>query len=344
MNASEFAGTQDQRPPDFRTFMRCRRKQRAYLFLCGFFLSLPVAGANQFPVRPVRIIVPAGAGGVTDVVARVVAQRLGERLGQQIIVDNRPGAGGVTGSDIVAKATPDGYTLLLAFPSHAVHPSLVAKLPYDSVKSFAPITLTSMVAPAITVTANFPARSVQELITLAKDKPGTLNFGSVGSGSLGHLAGELFRAMAGIRVTQIFYKGAPQVMTALIGGEVQVYFAATMANVLPQVKAGRVRLLGVATRARLPFLPDVPTIADTLPGYEVQGWNGLLAPAGTPRAIVELLNREVVRIVKAPAFGEQFAAEGIVPVGNTPEEFTRVIINDIAKWAKVIKAAGINSE
>lgn len=315
-----------------------------YLFLLIFFGSVPARAADTFPVRPVRIIVPAGAGGVTDVVARVVAQRLGERVGQQVIVDNRPGAGGVSGSEIVAKATPDGYTLLLAFPSHAVHPSLVARLPYDSVKSFAPITLISMVAPAIAVTTNFPARSVQELITLAKEKPGTLNFGSVGSGSLGHLSGELFRAMANIRVTQIFYKGAPQVMTALIGGEIQVYFVASMATAMPQVKAGRARFLGVATRERLPFLPDVPPIADTVPGYEVQGWNGLLAPAGTPRATVDLLNREVVRIVKTPAFGEQFAAEGIVPVGNTPEEFTRVIVADIAKWAKVIKAAGIRAE
>lgn len=304
----------------------------------------PARAADTFPVRPVRIIVPAGAGGVTDVVARVVSQRLGDRIGQQVIVDNRPGAGGVTGSEIVAKATPDGYTLLLAFPSHAVHPSLVARLPYDSVKSFTPVTLISVVAPAIAVTTNFPARSVQEFIVLAKEKPGTLNFGSVGSGSLGHLSGELFRAMAGIRVTQIFYKGAPQVMTSLIGGEIQVYFVASMATALPQVKAGRVRFLGVATRERLPFLPDVPPIADTVPGYEVQGWNGLLAPAGTPRPTVELLNREVVRIVKAPAFGEQFAAEGIVAVGNTPEEFTRVIVTDIAKWAKVIKAAGIKSE
>jgi tripartite-type tricarboxylate transporter receptor subunit TctC len=315
-----------------------------YLFLLLFFMTGPARAADTFPVRPVRIIVPAGAGGVTDVVARVVSQRLGDRIGQQVIVDNRPGAGGVTGSEIVAKATPDGYTLLLAFPSHAVHPSLVARLPYDSVKSFTPVTLISVVAPAIAVTTNFPARSVQEFIVLAKEKPGTLNFGSVGSGSLGHLSGELFRAMAGIRVTQIFYKGAPQVMTSLIGGEIQVYFVASMATALPQVKAGRVRFLGVATRERLPFLPDVPPIADTVPGYEVQGWNGLLAPAGTPRPTVELLNREVVRIVKAPAFGEQFAAEGIVAVGNTPEEFTRVIVTDIAKWAKVIKAAGIKSE
>ncbi len=315
-----------------------------YLFLLLFFMTGPARAADTFPVRPVRIIVPAGAGGVTDVVARVVSQRLGDRIGQQVIVDNRPGAGGVTGSEIVAKATPDGYTLLLAFPSHAVHPSLVARLPYDSVKSFTPVTLISVVAPAIAVTTNFPARSVQEFIVLAKEKPGTLNFGSVGSGSLGHLSGELFRAMAGIRVTQIFYKGAPQVMTSLIGGEIQVYFVASMATALPQVKAGRVRFLGVATRERLPFLPDVPPIADTVPGYEVQSWNGLLAPAGTPRPTVELLNREVVRIVKAPAFGEQFAAEGIVAVGNTPEEFTRVIVTDIAKWAKVIKAAGIKSE
>ena len=307
-------------------------------------LPFAAPAADTYPARPVRIVVPTGAGGVTDVVARVIAQKLGERLGQQVIVDNRPGAGGVLGTQIVATAAPDGHTLALVFPSHAVNPTLVAKLPYDSVKSFAPITLVSVVAPVIMVNAAFPARSVKELIAIAKEKPGTINIGSVGSGSLGHLSSELFRAMAGLQVTQVFYKGAPQVMTALIGGEIQVYFVASMATALPQLKAGRVRALGVATRERLPFMPDVPPIADTVPGYEVQGWNGMLAPAGTSRAIVDQLNREIVRIVKTPQFAEQFAAEGIVPVGNRPDEFTRVMMADIAKWAKVIKAAGIRGD
>jgi tripartite-type tricarboxylate transporter receptor subunit TctC len=313
-----------------------------HLFLLTLFCATPIRAA--YPERPVRIIVPTGAGGVTDVVARVIAQKLGERLGQQVIVDNRPGAGGVPGTQLAATAAPDGHTLALVFPSHAVNPTLVAKLPYDSVKSFAPITLVSVVAPVIMVNAAFPARSVKELIAIARDKPGAINIGSVGSGSLGHLSSELFRAMAGVQVTQVFYKGAPQVMTALIGGEIQVYFVASMATALPQLKSGRVRALGVATRERLPFMPEVPPIADTVPGYEVQGWNGMLAPAGTPRAIVERLNRDIVAIVKTPQFAEQFAAEGIVPVGNTPEEFTRVMIADIAKWAKVIRAAGIRPE
>lgn len=312
----------------------------------GGLLLLPclAQAADSYPTRPVRIVVPTGAGGVTDVVARVLAQKMGERLGQQVIVDNRPGAGGVLGTQIAATAAPDGYTLVLVFPSHAVNPTLVAKLPYDSVKSFAPITLVSVVAPVLVVNATLPVRSVKDLIALAKDKPGTINFGSVGSGSLGHLSGDLFRAMAGLQVTQVFYKGAPQVMTSLIGGEIQVYFVASMATALPQLKSGRVRALGVGTRERLPFLPEVPPIADTVPGYEVQGWNGMLAPAGTPRAIVDRLNSEIVRIVKTPQFAEQFAAEGIVPVGNTPEEFTRVIIADIAKWGKVIRAAGVRSD
>ena len=318
---------------------------RAALLSCLLSGATHLAhAAERFPARPLRIVVPTGAGGVTDVVARVVAQKLGDRLGQQVIVDNRPGAGGVPGSQIVAAAAPDGYTLLMVFPSHAVNPTLVKKLPYDSVKSFAPITLVSVVAPAIVVSASSPARSVKELIALAKDKPGVLNFGSVGSGSLAHLSGELFRAMAGLQVTQVFYKGSPQVMTALVGGEIQVYFAASMGTVLPHLKSGRVRVLGVATRERLPFLPDVPPVADTVPGYEVQGWNGLLAPAGTPRTIVDHLNREVVRIVKTPQFAEQFAPEGIVPVGNTPDQFMQVMVNDIAKWASVIKSAGIRAE
>lgn len=312
----------------------------------GGLLLLPclAQAADSYPTRPVRIVVPTGAGGVTDVVARVLAQKMGERLGQQVIVDNRPGAGGMLGTQIAATAAPDGYTLVLVFPSHAVNPTLVAKLPYDSVKSFAPITLVSVVAPVLVVNATLPVRSVKDLIALAKDKLGAINFGSVGSGSLGHLSGDLFRAMAGLQVTQVFYKGAPQVMTSLIGGEIQVYFVASMATALPQLKSGRVRALGVGTRERLPFLPEVPPIADTVPGYEVQGWNGMLAPAGTPRAIVDRLNSEIVRIVKTPQFAEQFAAEGIVPVGNTPEEFTRVIIADIAKWGKVIRAAGVRSD
>lgn len=315
---------------------------RIKLLFCLCFLSSGAGAA--YPERPVRIVVPTGAGGVTDVVARVIAQRLGERLGQQVIVDNRPGAGGVPGSQIVATAAPDGHTLLMVFPSHAVNPSLVAKLPYDSVKSFAPISLTSSVAPALVVSANSPSRSVQDFIALAREKPNALNFGSVGRGSLAHLAGELFRAMANIQVTQVFYKGSPQVMTALVGGEIQVYFAASMGTVFPQLKAGRVRVLGVCTRERLPFLPDVPSISDSVPGYEVSGWNGLLAPAATPRAVIDQLNREIVRIVKTPQFAEQFAPEGIVPVGNTPEQFAQVMVNDIAKWAKVIKAAGIRAE
>ena len=312
----------------------------------GGLLLLPclAQAADSYPTRPVRIVVPTGAGGVTDVVARVLAQKMGERLGQQVIVDNRPGAGGVLGTQIAATAAPDGYTLVLVFPSHAVNPTLVAKLPYDSVKSFAPITLVSVVAPVLVVNATLPVRSVKDLIARANDQPGAINFGSVGSGSLGHLSGDLFRAMAGLQVTQVFYKGAPQVMTSLIGGEIQVYFVASMATALPQLKSGRVRALGVGTRERLPFLPEVPPIADTVPGYEVQGWNGMLAPAGTPRAIVDRLNSEIVRIVKTPQFAEQFAAEGIVPVGNTPEEFTRVIIADIAKWGKVIRAAGVRSD
>jgi tripartite-type tricarboxylate transporter receptor subunit TctC len=323
-------------------------KQLAARALCAGVFAIPLPafaqGAGVFPSRPVRIVVPTGAGGVTDVVARAISSKLGERLAQQVIVDNRPGAGGVPGTQIVANAAPDGYTLALVFPSHAVNPALVAKLPYDSVKSFAPITLVSAVAPVIVVNAAFPARNVREFIAIAKEKPGTVNIGSVGSGSLGHLSSELFRAMAGIQVTQVFYKGAPQVMTALIGGEIQSYFVASMATALPQMKAGRIRALGVGTRERLPFMPEVPPIADSVPGYDVQGWNGMLAPAGTPRAIIDQLNREIVRIVKTPQFAEQFAPEGIVPVGNTPEQFTQTMIADIAKWAKVIKAAGIRGE
>ena len=306
-------------------------------------LAAPSAhSAEAYPVRPVRIVVPTGAGGITDILARAIAQKLGDELGQQVIVDNRPGASGIVGSQIVAAATPDGHTLLMVYPSHPVNPSLIAKLPYDTVKAFAPITMVSAVAMLLVVNAALPAKSVRELIDLSKQRQ--LHYGAVGLGSLGHLGAELFRFRSGADMSLVAYKGAPQVFTALVGGEIGVYFVATMSSAMPLVRAGRLRVLGVSTAQRIPALPDVPPIADTVPGYDVRGWNGLLAPAGTPRAIVERLNREIVRIVHTPEFGERLAAEGAVPVGNTPAQFDAVIRSDIQMWAKVIRDAGIRAE
>src|SRR5437764_7611046 len=319
-------------------------KSTGWLFAACAVLSGELYAADGHPARPIRMIGPTGAGGVTDTLGRIIANRLGADLGQQVVIDNRPGASGIIGSNIVAQAVPDGYTLLMAFPTHVVNPTLFPSIPYDTVRAFAPITIVSTVAMALIVNAEFPARSVQELIAYAKANPGRLNYGSVGSGSLGHLGAELFRSMAGIRMTHVPYKGAPQVLSALIAGEINMYMVASISGVVPQVKAGRVRALGVSTKQPLAVLPQVPPAADALPGYEARGWNGILAPAGTPKAIVERLHDGIVKVVRSPEFTQQLTNEGATAVGNTPPEFDAVIRADIAKWAAVIREAGIKSD
>jgi len=301
--------------------------------------AVSAAAADAYPNRPVRLVVPTGAGGNTDTFARIVADKLKGQLGQQVIVDNRTGASGIVGSDIVAKAAPDGYTLLMAFPSHPVNPSLYSDLPYDTLKDFAPVTMVTSVTQVLLVNPKLSINSVKDLIAQVKERPGTFNHGVVGRGSLGDLSAEVFSMMSGARLTQIAYKGAPQVMTALIGGELQVYFSPPVVAI-PQMKAGRVRALGVSTKKRLAAIPEVPTIAEAgLPGFEVVGWNGILAPAKTPRAIIERLHAEIVKVVRTPEVEADIFAQGIEPIGNTPEEFDRVIRADIARWAKILKGA-----
>jgi tripartite-type tricarboxylate transporter receptor subunit TctC len=261
-----------------------------------------------------------------------------------VIVDTRPGASGTLGSHIVAKSTPDGYTLLMVFPSHPVNPSLYRDIPYDTVKAFAPITMISAVSPVLLVATQSPARSMSDLIRLAKAKSGALNHGSVGSGSMGSLGAELLRSLAGIQFTQVAYKGSPQALTALISGEIDFYLIGSVGTAAAQIKAGRVRALGVGARQRVPALPDVPPIADTVPGYEARGWNGILAPAGTPKAVIAKLNQEIVKILRSPEFGQILAREGATPIGNTPAEFDAVIREDIAKWAKIVRESGIKAQ
>jgi tripartite-type tricarboxylate transporter receptor subunit TctC len=305
---------------------------------------LPAHAAEIYPSHPIRMIVPTGAGGVTDVLGRVIAHKLGESLGQQVVIDNRPGASGIVGSQIVAGAAPDGYTLLMVFPTHVVNPYLYKSVPYDTVKAFAPVTTVSTVSLLLTVNPDLPVKSTQELIAYAKAKPGQLNYGTVGSGSLGHLGAELFRSMSGTRMTQIAYKGSPQILAALIGGEINMYMIASISGAMPQIKSGRLRALGVSTKQSLPVLPNVPPIADALPGYEARGWNGILAPAGTPKAIIDKLHKEIVKIVRSPDFAKNLTAEGATAVGNTPEEFAAMIRADMQKWAAVISEAGIKGE
>jgi tripartite-type tricarboxylate transporter receptor subunit TctC len=305
------------------------------LVLC----MVAAAAAADYPNRPIRLVVATRARGHTPKIAPVVADKLKVPLGQQVIVDNRTGASGIVGSDIVAKATPDGYTLLMVFPSHPVNPSLYAHLPYDTVKDFATVTMVTSVTQVLLVNPKLPVNSVKELIAQVKEKPGQFNHGVVGRGSLGDLSAEVFSSMSGARLTQIAYKGAPQVMTALIGGEVQVYFSPPVVAI-PQMKAGRVRALGVSTRNRLAVIPEVPTIAEAgLPGFEVVGWNGILAPAKTPRAIIDRLHDEIVKVIRAPEIAADIVAQGIEPIGNTPEEFGRIIRTDIERWAKILKGA-----
>jgi tripartite-type tricarboxylate transporter receptor subunit TctC len=300
--------------------------------------------AEPYPNRPIRLIVPSGAGGVTDILARLLADKMRGSLGQQVVVDNRPGAGGIVGSDIVAKATPDGYTLLMVFPSHAVNPSLNRRMPYDTVNDFAPVTLVSRVSQVLLVHPNTPVKTAKDLIALAKAKPKQFNFGSVGKGSLGHLSGELFAAKAGIEIVHVPYKGAPQIMAALLSNEVQIYFNVPI-SALSHIRSGKVRAIGVSTPERLAVLPDVPTIAESaLPGYEAIGWNGILAPAKTPAYIVERVHKEVVAALRSADVRAQLEAQAVDAVGNRPDEFAKVIRADVAKWADVLKQAGIHPD
>jgi len=309
---------------------------------CFLWIQSPVFAAD-YPTRPIRMIIPSGAGGITDIIGRTITPKISESLGQQVVIDNRPGASGIVGSAIVAKAVPDGYTLLMVIPSHPVNPSLYPDIPYNTAEAFAPITLVSAVAPVLIVGQQSPARSVKELIDLAKAKPKQLNHSSVGAGSMGSLAAELLRVMAGIQFTQVAYKGAPQALTAVISGEVDFYLIGSAGTVSPQVKAGRIRALGVGAKQRLSVLPDVPAIAETLPGYEARGWNGILTTRGTPKAIIDRLNQEIVKVVRTAEFSHMLNSEGATAVGNTPAEFEAIIRNDLQKWAKIIKENSIQS-
>lgn len=316
-------------------------KQLSRWLITAALIAPALHAAENYPNRPIRMIIPSGAGGITDIIGRAIAPKLADSLGQQVVIDNRPGASGILGTGIVAKSTPDGYTLLMAFPSHPVNQSLFKDVPYDTAKDFSGITLVSAVSPVLIVGVQSPARSVKDLLDLAKAKPGALNHGSVGAGSMGSLGAELLRSMAGIKFTQVAYKGSPQALTAVISGEIDFYLIGSAGTVGPQVKAGRIRALGVGAKQRLAILPEVPPIGDTLPGYEARGWNGILAPAGTPKAIIDRLNREIVKVVRAPEFAQVLVGEGATAVGNTPAEFDTIIRADIKKWAKIIQDTGI---
>ncbi len=300
--------------------------------------------AANYPNKPIRIVVPQSAGGSTDLTARLIAQKLSDAVGQPVVVDNRPGAGSIIGTDLVAKATPDGYTLLVVASSITINPSLHRKLPFDPMRDLAPITQLSAFPNMLVVHPSLPVKSVQDLIALARAKPGQINYGSSGTGTGTHLSAELFKSMTGVDMVHVPYKGGGPAVTALLGGQVQLNFA-TIPSVLPYVRAGKLRAVAVTTSRRSPAAPDVPTIAESgVPGYDHGPWNGMLAPAKTPKAIIARLNAEVARIVHMPEAKAVLVHEGAEPVGNTPEEFAAIIRTETAKWAKVIKAAGIKAD
>jgi len=300
--------------------------------------------AQEYPAKPIRVVVPFPPGGGTDLMARSVMQKLGESLGATMIIDNRGGAGGSIGSDIVAKSPADGYTLLIISGAHAINPSLYPKLPYDSVRDFAPVTMFTSGPGLLVVHPSVPARTVKEFIALAKSRPGQLNYASAGIGTPPHLAGELFKTMAGVDIVHVPYKGNGPAYTDLIGGHVSVMFP-TIPTAIPHVRAGKLRALAVTTRSRTPIAPELPPISESgVPGYDVSSWYGLLAPAGTPAAVVSRLQREIAKVLRSPDVGEKLTAQGLDLVGSTPDAFAAVIKSEIMKWAKVVKASGARAD
>jgi len=311
---------------------------------CGVLLAFPdLVGvlpvhAQNYPVRPVRMIVPFSPGGATDVPARILAQRLSEAFGHQIVIDNRPGAGGVLGADAVAKAPPDGYTLLLTATTHVISASLYKKLPYDAIRDFAPVMLIGSGPNVLTVHPSLPAKNVRELISLAKARPGKIDYASSGNGSAQHLFGALFMSLADIRMMHIPYKGSAPATTDLIAGQVSVGFPG-IALVLPHTKAGRLRALAVTSAERSKAMPDVPSIAEAgVPGYAATLWLGLLAPKGTPPEIVQKLYDEIAKVLRQPEVESAYLATGTDVTISNPEQFGRFVKTEYDKWAKVIKA------
>ena len=300
--------------------------------------------AGAYPARPIRLIVPFAPGGSNDIMARLAGQKLSESLGTQVVVDNRAGGSGIIGTDIAAKAAPDGYTVLMMSLTFAVNPSLYSKLPYDTEKDLAPVTLVASAPLMLVVHPSIPAKSVQEFIAYAKSNPGKLNFGSGGPGTTPHLAGEMLKMMAGVRMTHVPYKGGGPALTDLVGGQIQLMLE-NIPSTLPHAKSGRLRALAVSGLKRSPLVPDLPTLDEAgLKGYEIVGWNGLFVPAGTPRSVVTLLYRETAKALAQSDVKERLATMGAEPVGSSPEEFRAFVKAEIAKWAKVVKEAGLKVE
>ena len=307
-------------------------------------LAATGAPAQTYPAKPVRLVVPSSPGGGTDITARILAHKLTELLGQQVVVENRAGAGTRIGNELVAKSTPDGYTLLMGLSTLAIIPAVYKSVSYDALKDLAPISQAVSVPNALVVHPSLPVRSVKALIALGKSRPRELVAGSAGTGTNPHLSMELFRSMAGIDLVHVPYKGSGPGVVGLMSGEVAIFFP-SLASAMPHIKTGRVRPLGVTTATRAETLPEVPTIAEAaLPGYEAMNWFGVLAPAGTARPIVDRLHKEIAAALKSPDVRKQLAAEGTQIVASTPDQFAAYIRSETEKWARVARAAGIKPQ
>jgi tripartite-type tricarboxylate transporter receptor subunit TctC len=312
---------------------------------CALFAAAAPALGETWPARPIRLVVPFPASGATDILSRALAQKLGDALGQPIVVDNRPGAGGAIGSELVAKAAPDGYTVLMATTStHSVGPALNPRLPYDVERDFAPVVHVADSTNILVVSPQLPAGNVRELIALAKAKPGALNYASSGIGTIVHLTAELFASMAGVTLTHVPYKGTALALPDLMSGQVALLFD-SIVSAMPHVKGGKLKALAVTGAHRSPLAPDLPTVAESgVPGFASDTYFGLFVPAATPKDVVARLNAAVNTVLAAPDFRERLAALGADPVGGTPEAFAATVRTESAKWAQVVRSAGIKAE
>jgi len=326
------------------SFNAPRRHWLALAASSALALATPALAQPEFPSKPIRLVVPFTPGGVTDTGARVVAERLGARLGQQVVIENRPGASGNIGTQSVATAAPDGHTLVLGFDGTLViNPHVFAKVPFDTLKDFVPVSKIGDTALVIVTHPSVPAKTLAELIAYSKSLPGGLSYGSSGTGGTPHIAAEMLRVKTGANFLHVPYKGGGQALADVVGGQLPMLYTA-VAGALPFIERGQVRAIAISNAQRLASLPDVPTVAETVPGFEVVSWIGILAPAKTPKAIVERIQRELHAVVNEPAVKERLAKLGISAVGNTPAEFTQQIQADLKKYAEVVKAAGIKIE
>jgi len=311
----------------------------ALAMLAGW-MPAPAGAQSDYPTRPVTLVVPFSAGGSTDLVARLIAARMVQELGQQVVVENRGGAGGNIGSAAVARAEPDGHTILMAtVATHALNPALYKKMPYDPVKDFAPISLLAFIPNVLVVNNDFPAKNVKELIDLLKANPGTYSYASSGNGTPLHLSGELFKSMAGVDMTHVPYKGAGPALVDVMGGHVPIMFD-NLPPSLEHIRAGTLRGLAVTTKERAPAIPELPTIAETLPGYETYSWNAFFAPAGTPKPIIDRLNGASLAALADPGVAAKLKDLSAIVAGSTPEELATHVQAEIAKWAPIVKASG----